>query len=181
MFFFIKINTQPSLDFNMLSMESWALFSGGKLCVRWKSRSWFFGTKFPQALHGILSTFFWLKTLGAVKKSQLTFWNKIFPGSPWNLGHSLLPKNFACGEKTTVDFLDQNFHRLFMESWALSFGWKLCVWRKSRSWFFGTKFPQAFHGILSTLFWWKTLRVAKKPQLIFWNKISTGSVWKLNP
>jgi hypothetical protein len=77
------------------------------------------------------------------KKTQLTVWIKISTGSSWNLGHSLLAENFACGKKAAVDFLEQNFHRLSMESWR------------------------------------KTLRVAKKPQLIFWNKISTGFPWNL--
>jgi len=75
---------------------------------------------FQQALHGILGTVFWRKTLRAV----------FFP---WNLGYCLLAENFACGEKTAVDFLEQNFHRLSMESWALSSSGKLCVRRKSRS------------------------------------------------
>jgi hypothetical protein len=55
-----------------------------------------------------LGTLFWRKTLRAAKKPQLTFWNKISTGSPWNLGHSLLVENFACGEKPAVDFLEQN-------------------------------------------------------------------------
>ncbi len=54
-------------------------------------------------------------------------------GFPWNLGHSVLAENFACGEKAAVDFLEQNFHRLSMESWALCFGGKSRVRRKSRS------------------------------------------------
>jgi len=67
------------------------------------------------------------------KKPQLIFWNKISTGSPWSLGHFLLAENFACGGKTGVDFLEQNFHRLSMESSALSSGGKLCVWGESRS------------------------------------------------
>jgi len=63
----------------------------------------------------------------------LIFWSKISTGSPWSLGHSVLAETFACGEKTGVDFLEQNFHRLSMESWALSSGGKLCVWGKNRS------------------------------------------------
>jgi len=87
-----------------------------KLCVWRKNRSWFFGAKFPQALHRTLGTFFWRKTLRVAKK-------------------------------TGVDFLERNFHRLSIEPWALCFGWKL-----------------------------KTLRAAKKPQLIFWNKISSSII-----
>jgi len=83
--------------------------------------------------------------LRAAKKPQLIFWNEIATGSGWNLGHSLLAENFACGEKTAFDFLEQNFHRLSMESWTLCFGGKL-----------------------------KTLRATKQPQLIFWNKFSPG-------
>jgi hypothetical protein len=29
------------------------------------------------------------------------------------------------------------------------------------------------------LFWRKSLRATKRPELIFWNKISTGSAWNL--
>jgi hypothetical protein len=68
-----------------------------------------------------------------MKKPQLIFWNKISAGSPWNLEHFLLAENFGCGEKVAVDFLEQNFPRLSMESWALSSAEKLCVWRKNHS------------------------------------------------
>jgi len=88
---------------------------------------------FPQALPGILGTLFCRKTLRVAKKPDLIFWSKISTGSPWNLGQSVLAESFACGEKTGVDFLEQKFHRLSMESWALSSGGKLCVSRKSRS------------------------------------------------
>jgi hypothetical protein len=40
--------------------------------------------------------------------------------------------------------------------------------------FLEQKFPLALHGILGTQFLPKTLRPAKKPQMIFWNKISPG-------
>jgi hypothetical protein len=104
---------------------------------------------FQQALHGILGTLFWGKgkTLRATKIPQLIFWNRISGGSMWNLGHSFLAENFACGEKKKPQLsFWNNFHRLSMESWALCFG-----------------------GKLKTL-----LCVAKQPQLIFWNKISPG-------
>ncbi len=92
------------LDFNMLSMESWALSSGGKLCVRRKSRSWFFGTKFPQALHGILGTLFWRKTLRAAKKPQLIFWNKI-PQAPHGiLGTLFWRKTLRAAKKPQLTF-----------------------------------------------------------------------------
>ncbi len=62
---------------------------------------------FQQALHGILGTLFWRKSLRATKRPELIFWNKISTGSPWNLGHSVSAENFACGEKTIADdFLD---------------------------------------------------------------------------
>jgi hypothetical protein len=73
---------------------------------------------FQQALHGILGTLFWRKSLHATKRSQLIFWNKISIGSPWNLGHSVLAENFTSGKKTADDFLEQNFPG--------------CHWRKSR-------------------------------------------------
>jgi hypothetical protein len=72
------------------------------------------------------------KTLRAVKEPQLSFWNKIATGSGWNLGHSLLAENFACGEKTAFDFVEQNFHRLSMESWTLCFGGKLKTLRAAK-------------------------------------------------
>jgi len=40
-------------------------------------------------------------------------------------------------------------------------------------------FQQALRGILGTLFWRKSLRATKRPELTFWNKISTGSHWNL--
>jgi hypothetical protein len=61
---------------------------------------------FQQALHGILGTFFWRKTLRQAKKQQLIFWNKISTGSRWKLGHPRLAENFACDEKTAFDFLE---------------------------------------------------------------------------
>jgi hypothetical protein len=66
-----------------------------------------------------LGTLFWLKTLRVAKKPQLIFWNKISTGFPWNLEHSLLVENFACGKKTAVDFLEQNFHRLCVKTKSL--------------------------------------------------------------
>jgi hypothetical protein len=86
---------------------------------------------FQQALHGILGTLFWRKTLRAAKKPQLIFWNKISTGSveSWALSSA---ENVACGERTAVEFLEQNCHRLWMESWALSSGGKRCVRRKNR-------------------------------------------------
>jgi hypothetical protein len=40
-------------------------------------------------------------------------------------------------------------------------------------------FQQALRGILGTLLWLKSLRATKRPELMFWNKISTGSPWNL--
>ncbi len=45
---------------------------------------------------------------------------------------TVLAEKFACDEKTGVDFLKQNFHRLCMESWALIFGRRLNVRRENR-------------------------------------------------
>jgi len=39
--------------------------------------------------------------------------------------------------------------------------------RDGAGWF---GFQQALHGILGTLFWWKSLHATKRPKLIFWNK-----------
>jgi hypothetical protein len=87
---------------------------------------------FQQALRGILGTLFWRKSLRATKRPELMFRNKISTGSPWNLGHSVLAEKFACDEKTGLDFLEQNFHGLSLESWALCFGGKVCVRRQNR-------------------------------------------------
>ncbi len=46
-----------------------------------------------------------------------------------------------------------------------------CTW-----WGWLVGFQQALHGFLGTLFWRKTLRAAKKPQLIFWNNFHRLSV-----
>jgi hypothetical protein len=73
---------------------------------------------FQQALRGILGTLFWRKSLRATKRPELTLWNKISTGSPWNLGQSDLAEKFACGEKTADDFLEQIVPG--------------CPWRKSR-------------------------------------------------
>jgi len=64
---------------------------------------------FQQALRGILGTLFWRKSLCATKRPELTFWNKISTGSPWNLRRSSLAEKFAHGEKTSDDFLEQIF------------------------------------------------------------------------
>ncbi len=40
-------------------------------------------------------------------------------------------------------------------------------------------FQQAVRGISGTLFWRKSLRATKRAELMFWNKISTGSPWNL--
>ncbi len=92
----------------------------GSKCIRAIERArdgagWF---GFQQALHGILGTLFWWKSLRATKRPKLIFWNKISIGSPWNLGHSVLAENFTSGEKTADDFLEQIFPG--------------CQWRKSR-------------------------------------------------
>jgi len=62
---------------------------------------------FQQALRGILGTLFWRKSLRATKRPELTFWNKISTGSPWNLRRSSLAEKFAHGEKTSDDFFEK--------------------------------------------------------------------------
>jgi hypothetical protein len=102
-------------------------------CIRAIERArggagWF---EIQQALQGILGTLFWRKRLRATKRPELIFWNKFSTGSPGNLGHSVLAEKVACDEKTGVDFLEQIFHRLSRESWALCFGGKLYVGEKT--------------------------------------------------
>jgi len=84
-----------------------ALISAVKnICIRAIERArggagWF---GFQQALHGILGTLFWRKNLRATTRPELMFWNKIFMGSPWYLGHSILAENFTATKKPLMIF-----------------------------------------------------------------------------
>jgi hypothetical protein len=79
---------------------------------------------FQQALHGILGTLFWGKTLRATKIPQLIFWNRIFSEAPCGILGTLFWRKTlrsTTKKKPQLSFWN-NFHKLSMESWALCFG-----------------------------------------------------------